>query len=413
MSSSPLFQALRLPNGTILPNRLAKAAMEEDLADRNHAPGQRLCRLYRSWAAGGAGLIVTGNVMIDRRAMTGAGGVVLEDDSRLAQFAAWAEAARSGGAQAWVQLNHPGRQMYASLGQEAKGPSAVAVAIPGFSRMFSQPRAMSEAEILDVIERFRTAALLAQRAGFSGVEIHAAHGYLLSQFLSPLTNRRHDRWGGSLRNRARLLVETVRSVRAAVDPGFCVAVKLNSADFQRGGFGAGEAAEAVRMLDGLSVDLVELSGGSYEAPAMQGQTRDGSTLAREAYFLSFARDIARHASMPLMLTGGIRRRQVAEQVVTGGIAVAGMATALALRPQLPNDWRNGRHALPDLPAINWKNKTLAAAARTSVIKAQLDRISNGRMPDPGLSPLWQFLTGQLHNALLARRYRRWMEGSAG
>lgn len=143
---------------------------------------------------------------------------------------------------------------------------------------------MTESMIAEVIQRFANTARLGEKAGFTGVEIHAAHGYLLSQFLSPLSNKRQDQWGGSLENRARILIEIVEAVRKVVSPQFTVAVKLNSADFQRGGFSAEDAQQVVKMLNEHAVDLVELSGGSYEAPAMQGQARDGRTLAREAYF---------------------------------------------------------------------------------------------------------------------------------
>lgn len=279
---SKLFQPLRLPNGQMIPNRIAKAAMEENLADADHAPGKALIRLYRSWAEGGAGLIITGNVMVDRHALTGPAGVVLDSECHLERFAAWAEACRSRGAQGWIQINHPGRQLMADLGQPAFGPSAVAVNIPGLEKLFAQPRALSEVEIERLIQRYTATAVLAERAGFTGVQIHAAHGYLFSQFLSPLSNRRTDQWGGSLENRARILLRTVAAVRAQVAPQFCVAVKLNSADFQRGGFDAEDAAAVVQLLNKEAVDLVELSGGSYESPAMQGRTRDGSSLAREA-----------------------------------------------------------------------------------------------------------------------------------
>ena len=133
----------------------------------------------------------------------------------------------------------------------------------------------------------------------------------------------------------------MRDVRATVSPQFAVAVKLNSADFQRGGFSADDAKRVVELLNPLGVDLVELSGGSYEVPAMQGEARDGRTLAREAYFLEFARDITAVARMPLMVTGGIRRRVVAEQVVDSGVAMVGIATALSIEPNLPRDWRAG------------------------------------------------------------------------
>lgn len=324
-----LFDTLTLPNGSTIPNRLAKAAMEENMADAAQAPSERLMRLYQAWADGGAGLVISGNVMVDSRAMTGPGGVVLENDAQLEKFRRWARIGRSAGAQFWLQINHPGRQLQANLGQQAWAPSAVPLELGGMSRHFATPKAMDEAMIAEVIQRFARSAGLAERAGFSGVEIHAAHGYLLSQFLSPLSNRRSDAWGGSLENRARLLLEIVRAVRAEVAPGFAVAVKLNSADFQRGGFSADDAREVVRMLDGLGVDLVELSGGSYEAPAMQGEARDGRTLAREAYFVEFARDIRAAARMPVMVTGGIRRRPVAEQVLASGVDMVGIGTALA------------------------------------------------------------------------------------
>ena len=263
-----LFSPLTLPNGAVIPNRIAKAAMEENMADGEHAPSAELLRLYRAWAEGGAGLIITGNVMIDGRAMTGPGGVVLEDERHLDRFRAWAEAGRAGGGQLWMQINHPGRQAPASLKQETLAPSPIALDLGNLSKQFAPPREMTAADIADVQHRFVHTALLAERAGFTGVEIHAAHGYLLSQFLSPLSNRRTDAWGGNLENRARLLLDIVRDVRAAVGPGFAVAVKLNSADFQRGGFSPEDAQAVVAMLSPLGVDLVELSGGSYEAPAM-------------------------------------------------------------------------------------------------------------------------------------------------
>ncbi|MGH8404786.1 MAG: NADH:flavin oxidoreductase/NADH oxidase family protein, partial [Pseudomonas sp.] len=267
------FEALQLPNGQLISNRIAKAAMEENMADANQAPSEALMRLYQAWADGEPGLILTGNVMIDRRAMTGPGGVVLEDERHLDKFRQWAAIGRAKGAHFWVQLNHPGRQTMANLGQQALAPSAVALDLGGFSKMFAQPKAMTEDDIQDVISRFATSARLAEKAGFSGTQIHAAHGYLLSQFLSPLSNQRTDRWGGSVENRARLLLEVIKAVRAAVSADFCVAVKLNSADFQRGGFDAADAHAVVELLNPLAIDLLELSGGSYEAPAMQGEAR--------------------------------------------------------------------------------------------------------------------------------------------
>lgn len=403
-----LFSPLSLPSGAILHNRIAKAAMEENMADADHAPSTALLQLYQRWADGGAGLIITGNVMVDGRAMTGPGGVVLEDDRHLDRFGAWAQTARARGAQIWMQLNHPGRQMPAALGQPALAPSAVAMDLGALSKQFAIPRTITEADIEAVIARFVRSAGLAERAGFSGVQIHAAHGYLLSQFLSPLTNRRDDRWGGSLHNRARLLLDIVQRVRTVVSPRFTVAVKLNSADFQRGGFSPEDARAVVQMLAPLGVDLVELSGGSYEAPAMTGAARDHRSLAREAYFLEFARDIATVATMPLMVTGGIRRRTVAEQVLDSGVAMVGIATALAIEPDLPQHWQQGRDQVPTLRTINWRSKPLAASAHMAAVKYQLVRLSKRQSTAPGVSPAWALLLAQVAARCRTRRYRRWI-----
>ena len=403
-----LFSPLTLPNGIIIPNRIAKAAMEENMADADHAPSAELIRLYEAWGKGGAGLIITGNVMVDARAMTGPAGVVLESDAQLDRFRTWAHTAHASGGQVWMQINHPGRQMAAGLAQETIAPSAVALDLGRQSKMFPMPRAMTAADISDVQRRFVATAVLAEKAGFTGVEVHAAHGYLLSQFLSPLANKRTDQWGGSLKNRTRLLLDIVRDIRAVVPASFAVSVKLNSADFQRGGFSPQDARSVVELLAPLNVDLVELSGGSYEAPAMMGSSRDERTLAREAYFLEFARDIAAIATMPLMVTGGIKRREVADQVVDNGVAMAGIATAIAIEPDLPNRWQRGGKDAPTLKPITWKNKPLASSAHMSAVRYQLARLSHGRRTKPNVAPLWALLTAQLTAKRQARQYRDWM-----
>ncbi|PLQ00038.1 NADH:flavin oxidoreductase/NADH oxidase family protein [Cupriavidus pauculus] len=403
-----VFDKLVLRNGSSIPNRIAKAAMEENMADADHAPSDALIRLYQAWAGGGAGLLLTGNVMVDGRAMTGPGGVVLEDATHLDKFQRWASAGRANGAQFWLQINHPGRQMPANLRQPTWAPSAVPMDLGSMSRHFSPPKAMTQDGIADVVRRFARTAQLGEQAGFTGVQIHAAHGYLLSQFLSPLTNRRNDAWGGPLENRARLLVDVVKAVRAAVSPGFAVAVKLNSADFQRGGFSVEDAREVVKMLNDLGVDLVELSGGSYEAPAMQGQARDGRTLDREAYFVAFARDIRAVAAMPVMVTGGIRRQPVAEHVIQSGVDMVGIGTALAINPNLPRDWLAGKDSAPALPPITWKNKVLASLANMAAVKFQLRNLSRGKATHPGVSPLRALILQQVSDACRVRKYRRWV-----
>lgn len=417
---SPLFQPLTLPNGQVIPNRIAKAAMEENMADTRHLPGPELRSLYRAWAKGGAGLILTGNVMVAADAVTGPAGVILDAAQPLEPFREWAKAGRVDGARLWMQINHPGRQVYVSTNPQAIAPSAVPVAIEGYAHLFAKPRAMTDADIDIVIHRFADTAALAERAGFDGVQIHAAHGYLLSQFLSPLTNLRTDRWGGSLKNRARLLVEIVGAVRARVAPGFGVGVKLNSSDFQKGGFDARDAVAVVRMLNALPVDLVELSGGSYESPAMHGRpqhvsTRQ-STRARESYFVDFARDVAAVADMPVMVTGGIRRRATAEAALSpeegrAGVAVVGIAQALAYAPDLPNRWRAAEAAV-QVPVLRWKNRAIAGLATMAMTKLQLRRLGAGKAPKPAAWAPLVLVRDRLRMARRSRRYRAWLQRRA-
>jgi 2,4-dienoyl-CoA reductase-like NADH-dependent reductase (Old Yellow Enzyme family) len=404
--TSLIFTPFTLPNGQIIKNRLVKAAMEENLATFEHLPGDELKRLYKSWADGGVGLIITGNVMVDHLAMTGPAGVVLEQDTNLTSFIDLARLSKTNDTKIWMQINHPGRQVFKKMGGKVLSPSDVALNMGKHSAMFCSPKPMDESEIQDVIQRFTTAATRAEQAGFDGVEIHAAHGYLLAQFLSPLTNKRNDKWGGSLENRARLLVDIVKSVKAACDDSFAIAVKLNSADFQRGGFDIDDAELVVKMLGELNIDCVELSGGSYEAPAMQGRTADDRTLAREAYFLEFASKIAKDVSVPIMTTGGVSRYAVAKKVVDSGVDLVGMASALALTPDLPNQWQNNSAVFSHIPTVNWKDKTLSGLATMALVKQQLRRTSQGKSPKLTASPLWALITDQVRGVKLTKRYKK-------
>lgn len=403
--TSSIFTSFTLPNGQIIKNRLVKAAMEENLATFEHLPGIELKRLYSAWAEGGVGLIITGNVMIDHLAMTGPGGVVLEQDTDLTAFIELAKLSKINDTKIWMQINHPGRQVFKKMGGKVLSPSDVALNMGKHSSMFSTPKPMDEFEIQDVIQRFTTTAKRAEEAGFDGVEIHAAHGYLLAQFLSPLTNKRNDQWGGSLENRARLLIEVVKSVKATCGESFAIAVKLNSADFQRGGFDLEDAQQVVKMLGELNIDLVELSGGSYEAPAMQGRTGDDRTLAREAYFLEFASKIAENVTVPIMTTGGVRRYEVAKQVIDSGVQLVGMARALALTPDLPNKWQHDTAVLGHIPVVNWQDKTLSGLATMALVKQQLRRIGAGKSPNLTASPLWALITDQVRGLKLTKRYK--------
>lgn len=408
-ASEALFAPLRLKSGQVLRNRIAKAAMEEGMAGRAQLPDERLITLYRQWGAGGTGLLITGNVMVHAEAMTGPGGVVLDADSPLEPFAAWARAGKDDGAAMWMQISHPGRQVQANMPGVVWGPSDVAVELGRHSKRFGQPVAMTGQQIADTITRFATTARRAEQAGFDGVEVHAAHGYLLSQFLSPLVNTRTDEWGGSLENRARLLLEIVRAIRADVSPGFSVAVKLNSADFQCCGFDADDARKVIDMLAPLGVDLVELSGGSYESPAMTGRPADERTAAREAYFLELAAELAVSSPIPLMLTGGITRHQTAERVLASGVAVVGMASALAETPDLPARWRQGREATGRLKPVTWSDKPLASIASMAMVRYQMRRLGAGKKPALGVGPAFALVVDQLVSRRALRGYSRWLK----
>ncbi|MFI8789509.1 NADH:flavin oxidoreductase/NADH oxidase family protein [Streptomyces sp. NPDC055105] len=411
--TSELFSPLPLRSGQVLNNRIAKAAMEENMAGDGQLPDQRLLTLYRRWAAGGTGLLITGNVMVHAEALTGPGGIVLDENAPLKPFTEWAEAGKSGGGTIWMQINHPGRQVASNMPGVVWGPSDVGVDLGRHSGRFGRPTAMTPAQIDATVTRFAVTAHRAEKAGFDGVEVHAAHGYLLSQFLSPLVNKRTDQWGGSLENRARMLLDVVRAVRDAVSPSFAVAVKLNSADFQRGGFDADDARQVIEMLEPLGVDLVELSGGSYESPAMTGRSADARTQAREAYFLDLAKDLVRTSPLPLMLTGGITRRATAERVLDSGVAIVGMGTALAVTPDLPDRWRSHREAARQMAPVTWSDKALASAAGMAQVHHQMGRLSRGSDARPRIHPVYTLLSEQWKQRGALRRYRAWLSASRG
>jgi len=400
------FTPLVLPNGIAIKNRFVKAAMEENMSERHQLPGAALENLYAAWAKGGVGMIITGNVMVDKMAMTGPGGVALEVDTPISPFQAWAKIAKQNNTTVIMQINHPGRQVFKKMGGKVLSPSNVALNMGKHSSLFTQPKAMSEAEIQDVITRFVITAKRAEEAGFDGVQIHAAHGYLVSQFLSPLTNIRKDQWGGELQARAKILYEIILQVKSSCSEQFIVSVKLNSADFQRGGFDVEDAIEVVKTLNTIGLDFIELSGGSYEAPAMQGKSGDDRTLAREAYFLTFAKQIVQHSSVPVMITGGIKRFTVVNDILESNIDLVGIASALAFNPALVNQWEVKHDTLGYIPATSWKDKTLSGLANMALVKRQLRRLGNGDAPSVNSSPLITLIIDQVRAAKLTKRYRK-------
>lgn len=354
MTTAPdIAASFDLRPGLTLKNRLAKAAMTEGLAGSDGVPNDGHVKLYKAWSEGGCGLLITGNVVIDRHHRERPGNVIVDgplSDSAKAAWKAWAEAATSNGTAAWVQISHAGRQTQKLVNPAPKAPSAVILGLPG--GQFGMPVPLTEAEILDLIQRWANAAVVAREAGFTGVQIHAAHGYLISQFLSPLANQRTDAWGGSLPNRARLLTEVVKAVRQAAGADFAVSVKLNSADFQKGGFAFEDCITVAGMLADLGVHCLEISGGTYEQPAMmdmegmtpQDRPQQASTRAREAYFVELAKALMQGRTPPLVVTGGFRSRVAMEQAVAAGVAIIGLGRPLCAAPAAVNDLLAGRNS---------------------------------------------------------------------
>ena len=386
---------LTLPCGLVLPNRIMKAALSEGMADKRKAPDIRMERLYTTWGKGGYGLILTGNVMVDGSQLGEPGNVVIEDERNLDALSRWAKATKDGGVPIWVQLNHPGRQSNPlDLGHTPVAPSAVPVGIPGSPT----PRELTPAEIEDIIERFATSAAVCEAAGFDGVQIHGAHGYLVAQFLSPLSNRREDEWGGDPRRRMRFPMEVVRRIRSRVSPGFAVGLKLNSADFQRGGFTEDESRAVLAALAGEGLDLIEVSGGSYEKPAMMGAAAD-STRAREAYFLDYARTVRSIVGdIPLAVTGGFRSRAAMEAAVnTGECDVIGLGRPTVTTPDAADTLLRGgaesvtahqiRYGMRGVLGKLVELKTLDGMLEIGWHADQLHRIGDGLEPDPNRSRL--------------------------
>jgi 2,4-dienoyl-CoA reductase-like NADH-dependent reductase (Old Yellow Enzyme family) len=379
--ASLLAEPLTLPCGATLPNRLAKAAMTEGLADIHMRPTAELERLYQVWSDGGAGMLLSGNIQIDADHLERPGNVVIDrqpDGTMMEALSKWAAAATRNGNHFWAQISHAGRQTQKIVNPHPKAPSAVKVALPG--GQFGKPVALTDEEILNIIGRFGTAARACKDAGFTGVQIHAAHGYLLSQFLSPRSNQRDDRWGGSLENRARALLFAVNTVRTQVGAAFPISVKLNSADFQRGGFDFEDSLAVAKWLQDAGVDLIEISGGSYEQPKMmdmdgmeapEQQNVAESTLQREAYFVDFAKAMRAEVKVPLMVTGGFRTRSAMEQALKQGAAdLIGLGRPLCYFPDGPKRLLGGMEMLPRKenelalfpPSLQWLTKIKAMRA---------------------------------------------------
>ena len=402
-------KTISLPCGAVLSNRFAKAAMTEGLAGRLGVPGEELCRLYEIWSDGGAGMLLSGNIMVDRHHLERPGNVVIDRPPDLEMRQAlkrWASSATRKGNHFWAQISHAGRQTQKMVNAKPKAPSAVKLALPG--GQFGEPVELNCGEIEDIISRFGICAAAVKEAGFTGVQVHAAHGYLLSQFLSPRSNRRTDEFGGALANRARPLLAIIEEIRSTVGPDYPISVKLNSADFQKGGFAFEDSLQVAKWLEAASVDLIEISGGTYEQPKLLGidgmeeeenQNIPASTLMREAYFVDFAMAMRKELKIPLMVTGGFRQSIVMKQAIeSGGADVIGLGRPMCVMTDAPNQLLNGIDELPRYESqlalfpkwLLWLTKlkilrTVSSFAVQYWYYGQIDSLGRTGKADPDLS----------------------------
>jgi 2,4-dienoyl-CoA reductase-like NADH-dependent reductase (Old Yellow Enzyme family) len=383
-----------LPCGVILKNRIAKSAMSENIGTLSNAPTKTLINAYKVWAKGSPGLLITGNVMIDSKAIGEPRNVVVEDYTHFDLLKAWAKTIEGTGVHLWPQLNHPGRQAFGSINREVVAPSAVPLKMGGASKMFKLATPLTEEAILDIIKRFGNSARIMKEAGFTGCQIHGAHGYLVSQFLSPISNKRTDKWGGPLKNRARFVLEVYREIRKQVGSGYPVGIKINSADFQKGGFTESESMEVVQFLSREGMDLIEISGGTYEKPAMVKGSRKQSTVKREAYFLDYIEKARKITDKPLLLTGGFRSVKAMEDALAGGkLDVIGLGRPFCLYPNLAQDIFEGKatNFYTPVPRIGIELLDKMGGVELPWYELQIQRLGKGKKPKPNLAGIWAFL----------------------
>lgn len=334
------------------PNRFLKGAMTERISswDPNNLesrgiPSKNLHNVYKRWGEGGIGLNLTGNIMFEYDHLEAMGNPIIPVDAPFEgeRFESFKEMARQGKLEGNLmvgQVSHPGRQVEERIQKNPVSASDVHLDKEVMGLKFAKPRAATSEDIARFIEGWGHAAEYLEKAGYDGIELHGAHGYLLAQFLSPSTNLRTDKYGGSLENRARLIVEVAQEVRRRTSPSFILGIKMNSVEFQEKGFQPEEAKELASILEANKFDFIELSGGTYEALAF-GHKRE-STKAREAFFLEFADTICPVLSKTkVYVTGGFKTVGAMVNALKT-IDGVGLARPVCQEPRLCKDILSGR-----------------------------------------------------------------------
>lgn len=380
-------------NGVTVKNRFIKAAMSEQLGTRERDPSRSLIRLYNRWAMGDVGILISGNIMVDRFHLGEPRNVVLDESSDLTKFHHWTEAATIGDTHFWAQLNHPGKQCF--MVERPVAPSAIRLDMGSNSAMFPPPKALGEEEIWSVIRKFAISARLAKKVGFTGVQIHGAHGYLINQFLSPRHNQRIDQWGGSLENRMRFAVEIYHAVRAEVGEEYPVSIKLNSSDFTKDGFSETDSVKVIEEFARIGIDLVEISGGSYENLSfVHGNGADNNTeQGDEVFFLNHAKKARQSVNVPLMVTGGFRTQDsMNKALVDRSTDFIGLGRPLILdlsfAKKILAGVDNPINVRPRVTGVSSIDKN--PIVTTQWYEQQLALIGKGKDPDPDLN-MWKVI----------------------
>jgi 2,4-dienoyl-CoA reductase-like NADH-dependent reductase (Old Yellow Enzyme family) len=332
-----LFEKTKI-NGMMLSNRFVRSATWEGMCDNDGRPGPKLVSCYRDLAAGGVGLIITGYAFVRQEGKQLPGKMGIHSDDFGAEMRALANAVHGEGGKICMQLVHAGGQTTTkTAGRRPLAPSAVKV-----EQFPEEPQEMSKEDIDEIVAAFGEGARRAKMYGFDAVQLHAAHGYLINQFLSPHTNRRTDGYGGTIQNRCRFLLEVYRSVRSAVGPDFPVMVKLNGSDNLYRGLVLEDALFASRLLDEEKIDAIEISGGTSASGENTPVRIKIDNPEREAYNLALAREIKKAVRCPIMAVGGFRSPEVIDKaLVEDGIDYISMARPFIREPQLIKRWKEG------------------------------------------------------------------------
>lgn len=355
MTENLLFTPITLPNGTTIKNRFFKSAMSEGMGTKNFQPKKNIATLYKRWAEGGTGLIITGNIMVDPKGTAEPGNIVFDKNSNMEILKNWAKQGQQHGAKVMVQLNHPGKQVPKTIAKETVAPSAVPLG-NGLNKLFSTPRVLTTSEVEELVQKFVTSAKVAKEAGFSGVQIHAAHGYLISQFLSPHDNRRTDKYGGSLENRMRFLKEIYLGMREELGRDFPIGIKINSTDFKEDGLTEEDSLKTIIELANLGLDFVEISGGTYERPAMMGAT---SKSTNQVFFAEYSKKLKQKIEIPVVVTGGIRSINAMNTLLNDNTTdFIGIARPLTIDPNIPNKIKQGTYTIVETTRVSTGVKKL-------------------------------------------------------